>query len=277
LIVEYPTLEAVNSKIAQNGHVTFSLSQVMKVAIFMSDRGQDPTEVVAPWKMLSEAHVDIDFVTETGTIPAADPRLLEGWTQKWLGATRENVILYRKMAITESFATPRAWSHADFNVTEYDGILLPGGHDKAMRQYLESESLHRHLVQYAKLIERGKGHKVMAAIYHGVLVCARAISPDGQSILHDLETTTLPDWMENVAYYSTALVIGDYYKTYSKMCADEVRHALRDSGRQYMRGPTSSQPFFHIDPNHYFLTARYSGDAQVFALQFLKLLRQARI
>lgn len=227
----------------------------MKVAIFMSDRGQDPTEVVAPWKVLSEAHVDIDFVTETGTIPAADPRLLEGWTQKWLGATRENVILYRKMAITESFATPRAWSHADFNVTEYDGILLPGGHDKAMRQYLESESLHRHLVQYAKLIERGKGHKVMAAMSHGVLVCARAISPDGQSILHDLETTTLPDWMY----------------------ADEVRHALRDSDRQYMRGPTSSQPFFHIDPNHYFLTARYSGDAQVFALQFLKLLRQARI
>ena len=51
-------------------------------------------------------------------------------------------------------------------------LLLPGGHAKGMRQYLESK-----IVQNTAL-EFMKQNKLIGAICHGVLVLARTIDPE---------------------------------------------------------------------------------------------------
>lgn len=101
------------------------------------------------------------------------------------------------MVETPAWKTPLAWTSSDFSLSAYDGILLPGGHDKAMRPYLESASLQHLLADYMPLSKRTEAKpKVVAAICHGVLALARAKDEHGQSVLYDLKTTTLPAWME---------------------------------------------------------------------------------
>lgn len=248
-----------------------------RVLICMSDGGQDVTECAIPWNVLRSAHVQVDFATETGNIPAADARLLEGMTQKLFGAAKDTVVLYRKMALSVEFANPKAWSHDGFSMAEYDGVLLPGGHEKKMRQYIESASLHQHLARYVDLCRRSDGSKVLAAICHGVLALSKAQRADSRSVLYDLETTTLSEWMEKAAFYSTRLFMGDYFKTYENYCAHDVQLALRDPGRQYKEGPWSPNPFFHVDPKYYYVSARFPGDAKAFADCFLKLVLQNQV
>lgn len=74
--------------------------------------------------------------------------------------------------------------------------------------------------------------KVLGAICHGVLVLVNTTYPptpnpenEGLCVLHDVETTTLPHWMEGVAWVaSQAWRLGDYYRTYG----DEGRWCNKD-------------------------------------------------
>ena len=118
------------------------------------------------------------------------------------------------MFTSEEWKNPQAWSAPGFTLDEYTLVFLPGGHDKAVRQIMDSETVHRLLAAYFPKTQRPDGVKAVGAICHGVLVVSKAKGADGQSVLHDCTTTTLPARFEQAAYWGTRLFLGDYYKTY---------------------------------------------------------------
>lgn len=100
-----------------------------------------------------------------------------------------------------------------------------------MKQYLESEILKKKILQFWKL------NRPVGAICHGkffyfyeiivvlgVLLLARTIDDEtGKSILYNKKTTTLPRFMENLAYYLTVWEHGHLYKTYDVSFFDKKR------------------------------------------------------
>lgn len=50
----------------------------MRVLIATSTTDFDPTEVAVPWKILSDAGVEVCFATDTGLAGYADKRMLDG-------------------------------------------------------------------------------------------------------------------------------------------------------------------------------------------------------
>lgn len=126
----------------------------------------------------------------------------------------------------------------------------------------------------------------MGAICHGVLVLARSRDPaTGQSVLADKQTTCLPKYMERNAYLLTAWKLGRYYRTYPAYVEDEVKAALADPARQFVRGPftmnrrgtaTSDQGAFVVEDGAY-ISARWPGDAYLFGHRFLEQLARAAV
>ncbi len=141
-----------------------------EVLIPLPDRDFDTTEVSIPWKTFVEAGLKVTFSTETGQMGQTDPRLLTGVIFGQLGARPETIAAYRALEKDEAFRHPIPYERID--PREYDVLLLPGGHAKGMRQYLESK-----IVQNTAL-EFFKRDKVVGAICHGVLVLARTIDPE---------------------------------------------------------------------------------------------------
>jgi hypothetical protein len=95
-------------------------------------------------------------------------------------------------------------------------------------------------------------------------------------VLADRRTTCLPRYMEALAYGLTFWKLGRYYRTYPAYVEEEVREALRDPARQFQRGPLTlgrGAPFVVEDGNY--VSARWPGDAYLFAQRFLALLEQA--
>lgn len=243
-----------------------------RVLVPLPDRDFDVTEVSVPWRVLTDAGHDVVFATERGgNVPAADPRLLDGVILGQLGADPEPKRFYRELEHDKAFRSPIGWSEVD--VTDYDGLLLPGGHAPGMRQYLGSTTLHDLVSRYW-----GLGRPV-GAICHGVVVLARAVDAGtGASVLAGKRTTCLPAFMERSAYYLTAWKLGRYYRTYPEYVADEVTAALA-SPSDYERGPrtlrrgtaTDDGPAFVVEDGAY-LSARWPGDAYLFAKRFRAML-----
>jgi putative intracellular protease/amidase len=249
----------------------------MRVLMPLPDHDYDVTEVAVPWKVLSEAGHEIVFATEqAGALPAADPRLLTGVLFGRLGAEDEPKAFYDELTRAPEFHRTVAWD--DLDVGRYDGLILAGGHAPGMRQYLGSEVL-REQVRAFWLLGRPTG-----AICHGVLVLARTRdAATGRSVLADRRTTCLPKYMERSAYLLTAWRLGRYYRTYPAYVEDEVRSAL-DESRQFARGPrvlsargtdTDDAPAFIVEDGNY-VSARWPGDAYLFAKRFRALL-EARL
>jgi putative intracellular protease/amidase len=248
----------------------------MKVLMPLPDRDFDVTEVAVPWRLLRDAGHDVVFATEAGgEAPQADPRLLDGVLFGQLGAAAEPVAWYRELERDEAFRDPVSWVTLDPN--EYDGLLLPGGHAPGMRQYLGAEVLRR------KVAEFWTTERPVGAICHGVLVLARTVdSATGRSVLRGQTTTCLPRYMERSAYLLTAWRLGRYYRTYPQYVEDEVVAAL--GGRAgFQRGPrvlttrgtaTNDTPAFVVEDGRY-VSARWPGDAYLFAKRFLTLLEGA--
>ncbi|GAB2515312.1 type 1 glutamine amidotransferase domain-containing protein [Nocardia heshunensis] len=246
----------------------------MRVLMPVPDADFDVTEVAVPWRILTDAGHEVVFATEyAGTVPQADPRLLTGVLFGQLGAEDEPKEFYRQLTESAEFRDTVAWS--DLEVGEFDGLLLPGGHAPGMRQYLGSEVLQEQIGRFWAL-ERPVG-----AICHGVLVLARAQDPaTGRSVLADRRTTCLPKYMERSAYLLTAWRLGRYYRTYPAYVEDEVRAALTDPEAQFQRGPTElvrrgtatdDAPAFTVSDGNY-VSARWPGDAYLFANRYLALL-----
>jgi putative intracellular protease/amidase len=109
----------------------------------------------------------------------------------------------------------------------------------------------------------------VGAICHGPIVLARA------AVLAGRRTACLPKYMERLSYYVTAWKLGSYYRTYPAYVEDEVRQA----GARVEQGPftltrgtaTDDGPAFTVQDGNY-LSARWPGDAYLFARRFDQLL-----
>ena len=245
-----------------------------RVLLPLPDRDFDVTEVAVPWKLLREAGHEVVFATEAGgagPAPAADPLLLTGVVFGALGAAAEPAQWYAEMIASSEFAAPAAW--ADLHVTDYDGLVLPGGHAPGMRQYLGSTVLADQVAAFWAL------GRPVGAICHGVLVLARARGADGRSPLHGRRTTCLPKYMERSAFFTTAWRRGRYYRTYPAYVQDEVTAALA-APTDFVRGPraglrrgtaTDDAPAFVVEDGNY-VSARWPGDAYLFARTFIRRL-----
>jgi putative intracellular protease/amidase len=245
------------------------------VLIPLPDRDFDVTEVAVPWRVLRDAGHQVVFATEqAGTVPAADPRLLTGVLFGQLGAAPEAKDFYAELTSAEEFTATAGW--AELDPAGFDGLLLPGGHAPGMRQYLGSPVLRDQVGRFW-----APGMPV-AAICHGVLVLARTRdAATGRSVLSGRRTTCLPKYMERLAYLATAWRLGRYYRTYHAYVEDEVKAALDDPGSQFQRGPltltargtaTDDTPAFVVADRNY-LSARWPGDAYLFARRFCDLLQ----
>jgi putative intracellular protease/amidase len=246
----------------------------VKLLVPVPDSDFDTTEVAVPWRLLTDRGHSVTFATEEGGIaPRCDPRLLTGVLFGKLGAEPEARAWYGQLAEAPEFRRPVSWR--TLHPADYDGLLLPGGHAPGMRQYLGSAALQEQVARFWAL------GRPVAAICHGVLVLARTRDPaTGRSVLADRRTTCLPKSMERAAYYSTAWRLGRYYRTYPAYVEDEVRAALA-APDGFERGPRSLARGTATDHSHAFvvqdgnyLSARWPGDAYLFAERFHALLAQ---
>jgi len=247
----------------------------VRVLIPLPDRDFDVTEVAVPWRLLRDAGHQVVFATEqAGAVPAADPRLLDGVILGQLGAAPEARAFYAELTRAAEFTSTAAWAGLD--PAAFDGLLLPGGHAPGMRQYLGSPVLREQVARFWAL------GRPVGAICHGVLVLARTRDPaTGRSVLAGRRTTCLPRYMERSAYLATAWRLGRYYRTYPAYVQDEVQAVLNDPGSQFQRGPLTlaargtatddTAAFTVLDRNY--LSARWPGDAYLFARRFCDLLQ----
>jgi putative intracellular protease/amidase len=168
-----------------------------------------------------------------------------------------------------AFQRPISW--AQIQPSDYDALLLAGGHAPGMRQYLGSPALQEKIAQSWAL------QRPVGAICHGVIPLARSKDRSGKSVLHGARTTCLTKLQERAAYFLTAWKLGRYYRTYPAYVEDEVKAALADPAAQFERGPlaltargtdTDDGPAFVVEDGRY-VSARWPGDAYLFAKKLL--------
>lgn len=239
-------------------------------------RGFDPTESGVPWRILRGRGHRVVFATPDGTPAEADPRMVTGEglgiLARLLKADDNGRRAYDEMALSAEFRHPILYD--DIRETDYDALLLPGGHAKGMRPYLESERLHQAVAAFS-----AQG-KVVGAICHGVLLAARSRGDGGRSVLFGRKTTSLTKLMELSAWAATALYLGDYYRTYPTPVEDEVRAALARP-EDFLPGPlalTRDAPDkleagFTVRDGTY-LSARWPGDAHRFASELADMVER---
>ncbi len=249
----------------------------MKVLIATSTTDFDPTEVAIPWKILSEAGIDVHFATDTGNMGAADANLLHGdyfgMVAKLLIARQDAQDAYGAMITDPNFQNPM--EYAAIKMDDFDGLILPGGHAKGIKIYLESEILRGHIAAFFA------ADKPVGAICHGVIAACRTLDETtGKSVLHGRKTTALLKRQELTAYNITKHTMQDYYLTYPTPVEDEVRASLaspddflkgknpifRDSMQKLKRG-------FTVRDGNY-ISARWPGDIYNFSLGFLEMLQE---
>ncbi len=233
----------------------------MKILVPLPDRDFDPTEVAVPWRALKDAGHDVVFATERGTKPACDPRMLTGVVFGALGARPENVALYHELERDPAFTAPLAWT--DVVPSDLHALVLPGGHAKGMRQYLESQAVAERVRAFID------DNKPVGAICHGGVALVRSGAVKGRKM------TALPRWMERTAYLVTAWKVGDYYRTYPEYVEDEVRRTNGSMERGPLLSMDYKRPFVVVDApagKSPLVTARWPGDARAFAAALLAAL-----
>ncbi|KAK5121457.1 hypothetical protein LTR85_005290 [Meristemomyces frigidus] len=245
----------------------------IKVAFLLADYGHDPTETAIPWKVFKKYGWEVDIVTEQAEVPKCDKLMLSGWTQKLLGAPAPAIDAYDALTHSSEWQHPMSWMREDFSLTDFDVVFLPGGHDKGVRQILDSARVHQLLAEYFPLTKK-PSKKCCAAICHGVQVLANSTGLSGKSVLQYVTTTALPGLMESAAYQSTRLFLGDYYKTYGAGTAnveDFVKKSLNDPSKQWRSSANPALPFVVEDEGHNYLSGRWPGDAQLLAEKVVRL------
>lgn len=247
----------------------------MKVLMPVAQAGFDPTEAGVPFVQLREAGHQVAVATPTGAMAEADPRMLTGEGLSLLApvlrADARGRAAYAQLAADDAFRKPRSYTSLD--ASDFDALLLPGGHAKPMRTYLDSPILQQLTSAFFA------ADKPVGAICHGVIVAARAKRADGRSVLYGRKTTSLTKAQELLAWQLTRLWLDDYYRTYPQTVEDEVRAALAEPG-DFMRGPmavsrdtpSALERGFVVRDGRY-VSARWPGDAHAFSAAFLELLR----
>src|SRR6516162_5647122 len=282
-----------------------------RVLILLPARDFDPTEAAVSWQVLVNAGHDVVFATPDGRPAAADDMMLTGegldpWSRiPLLGrlpligllmrANGEARKAYAAMFVDRQYGAPLRWDSV--NASEFDGLVLPGGHRaRGMREFLESDMLQRLVASFFE------PQKPVAAICHGVLLAARSISNrTGRSVLYGYRTTALT-WAFERSAWKVARITRfwdpNYYRTYLEKpgqpqgfmsVQQEVTRALADpadfldvpkSDPQYRRKTSGLQrdsvdddrPAFVVRDRNY-VSARWPGDAHTFAKTFAEMLK----
>lgn len=247
-----------------------------KILIPLPCYGFDPTEVAVPWKLLSKAGFDVAFSTPGGMKASPDQRMLKGdglgiW-KSILQARRDAVDAYVEMESDQAFCNPL--SYDDAHEKSFDALMLPGGHDKGVKEYLESSVLQSTVVDFFAI------EKPVAAICHGVVLAARSISPQSKkSVIHEYKTTSLLKSQELLGYNLTRLWLSDYYLTYPDTTVEDEVKSILNNQENFMKGPPPvlrddynklGRGFFVRDRSY--LSARWPGDAYNFSFEFIKMI-----
>ncbi|KAI9731204.1 MAG: hypothetical protein M1834_005397 [Cirrosporium novae-zelandiae] len=191
------------------------------------------------------------------------------------GANCQSVQLYKSMTEDPNFQKPHAWTEPNFSLDVYDVVFLPGGHDKGVRQVIDSPVVHKLLAAYFPQTKK-PSRKTVVAVCHGVMALARARNSDGNSVLHDVHTTALPGFMEQSIFWATRAFLGDYYKTYgagSESVEQDVKSHLGNPKIQY-HNSLSMGPFIHEDENYNYISGRFPPDAQLLAEKTIALVQR---
>lgn len=122
---------------------------------------------------------------------------------------------------------PLSWTSPGFSLDQFNLVLLPGGHEKGVRQVIDSPEIHKLMLDYFPKT-RKPSNKVVGAICHGVMVLSSTIGADGKSVIHECETTSLPGAFESGIFWATRAFLGDYYKTYGAG-SENVEDSVSDS------------------------------------------------
>ena len=281
-----------------------------RVLIPLPPRDYDPTEAAVSWRVLRDLGHAVVFATPQGVPSEADDLMLHGrGLDPWgflPGLDRLVVIgrvmradsvgrdAYRAMSQSPEWRAPLRWDAA--RETDFDGLLLPGGHRaRGMRDYLESSVLQALAIDFFRV------KKPVGAVCHGVVLLARSVDPaTGRSVLHGRKTTALTWALEKVAVRVGRIVRWwdpTYYSTYPErpgepegyrsvqaevtraladpadfrdVPADAPDHALKTSGRARDRRD-DSRPAFVVEDGNY-VSARWPGDVHAFAAVFARRL-----
>lgn len=288
------------------------MSKLYRILIPLAASGHDPTEVAVPYQYFVEnpkRQCQVTFATADGTTPEADTMMLQGTTGSLLGATAGAKQAYQSMSKDcKSWNKPIAWRGESFDITQFDCVFLPGGHEKGVRSIIEDDILHSHLRQFFPLTDKtrslqpGEQKKILAAICHGVQVLAFAAASDSplqefpleqfhsskvpevdgkrfRSVIHACKTTALPGYMESSIYGMTCAFLGDYYKTFGAGTpnVEDYVAATLDDATQFDSGPRwyqimqAGQPFVVEDEKMNYLSARYPPDAQKLAERVIEM------
>ena len=248
------------------------------ILIPMPSYGVDPTEVAIPWKLLSEKNYRLTFITPDGEKATPDSAMLNGdrlgvW--KFLLKARQDAFdACREMEQTAAFCSPSRYD--EVKAEDFDALLLPGGHDKRVREYLESKVLQGLVVDFFRQ------EKPVAAICHGVVLAARSVDPTTKkSVISDYKTTCLLKSQEMAGYNLTRLWLKDYYLTYPGLTVEDEVKSILSNTNNFQLGP---KPVLRDDMTHLkrgftvrdrnYLSARWPGDAYNFSLAFIKMLEE---
>lgn len=241
--------------------------------------GFDPTEVAIPWSFLKYKKEKITFATPDGLIARGDSRLLTGKgfgpLKKMLMADNTAIVQYNKMVNSNEFQQPISYKEIKNN--EFEAIILPGGHDPGMKSYLESKVLQKEIAAFFEL------KKPIGAICHGAVLAARTLDKEKQkSVLYSYNTTALLSSQELLAYYLTCLWLKNYYRTYPMTVQQEVTSSLRESSQfqtgrlTFKRDSNENTKHAFVVEDRNYVSARWPGDAHLFAQTFYKILIEWR-
>lgn len=252
--------------------------ELKRILMPLPSYGFDPTEAAVPWKILSANNFEIVFISPQGRKAAADTIMLTGkrlgvW-KTILGARQDAIDAYYEMEKSESFRNPLKYT--DVQEKNFDAIFLPGGHDKSIKEYLESEVLQQLIVDFFQ------AQKPVGAICHGVVLAARSIDyKTGKSVLYNYNTTSLLKSQELSAYNLTRLWLKDYYLTYPGLTVEEEVKAVLSDKNNFFKGPSPisrdnekhlKRGFVIRDRNY--LSSRWPGDVYSFAFEFIKMIQE---
>lgn len=287
-----------------------------KIIIPLANRDFDPSEVAIPWQILRDNGYQVLFATEDGRQGHADPLMLTGQgLDPWgfipglnqirliglsLRADANARSAYAKLELDDNFKSPLKYS--DLKVEDFAGLILPGGHAKGVRQYLEDKTLLQFVADFFDSVDSDGNHKPIAAVCHGVLVAARAVSEKtGKSCLYGKKTTALTWKLERTAWYLTKYFArfwdGDYYRTYPESKGEphgywsteaEITRLL-EKPSDFLNVPKGSEDFFAKDSGLFrdtmenekpafvvqdgnYFSGRWPGDVHTMTKRFMAVL-----
>jgi putative intracellular protease/amidase len=247
-----------------------------KIIIPIPTYGFDPSEVAIPWKLFSENNIEVVFATPNGEKGSADKIMLYGdglgiW-KPLLKAREDAIEAYFEMEKSVAFCQPLKYE--DIKEVNFDAIFLPGGHDKGVKEYLESKILQHLVVAFFNV------NKPVGAICHGVVLLARSIdNKTKKSVLHNYKTTSLLKSQELLAYNLTKINLKKYYLTYPGLTVEEEVKSVLSDNKNFIKGNTPllrdkqnnlKRGFIVKDKNY--LSARWPGDVYRFSNEFVKMI-----